>query len=126
MVAELCFFACDIFGIQFCFRNRKIYSFDLESGKISFIANSFIDWIDLILNDSEFMTGEPYKRDFETKHGPVLLKQKILPIRPFVIGGEYKVENFIAYDFLDLINYNSQIAHQIYNLPDGTKVNIKY
>jgi hypothetical protein len=47
---------------------------------------------------------------------------KILP----VIGGEYSVDNIEPTDMSVHFAFSGQICEQIKDLPDGTKVNIKY
>ena len=120
------FFASDIFGNQFCFKNDHIHLFNLESGELTFLANSFADFVDILKEDSEFTTGKPYKQQYELEKGMMLLAHKIRALKPFVIGGDYKIENFVATDFNELVIYNSKIAHQIHNLPNGTEVIISF
>ena len=43
-----------------------------------------------------------------------------------VIGGEYSVDNIEPTDMSVHFTFTGQICEQIKNLPDGTKVNIKY
>ncbi|WP_431166931.1 hypothetical protein [Tenacibaculum halocynthiae] len=44
--------------------------------------------------------------------------------QPFIIGGEYNLNNFYLKDFKKNIYYNSSIAKQVYNVPDGAKIKI--
>ena len=44
--------------------------------------------------------------------------------KPFVIGGEYVIENFYALTFPRYLEYNGDIAKQIAHLADGQKVKI--
>jgi hypothetical protein len=43
-----------------------------------------------------------------------------------VIGGEYSVDNIEPTDMNVHFAFSGQICQQVKDLPDGTKVNIKY
>lgn len=51
--------------------------------------------------------------------------ERLTPKMPFVIGGEYSLKNIYVNKFEKIISFNSNLAKQIKNLPDGTKVEIQ-
>lgn len=51
--------------------------------------------------------------------------ERLCPIIPFVVGGEYEIENLYAGSFPNYILANANIANQVYNLPEGTDIQLK-
>jgi len=118
------FFAQDIFGNQFGFSTRDIVFFNIETGEKEYIAKGFCDWIDLILNDLEYYLGTKIIEKWNSKTTNISYNERLCPTIPFVMGGEYEVENLYASPFPSYILANANIANQINNLPDGTNIEI--
>lgn len=118
-------FGQDIFGMQFCFdtvRNVVVF-FDSESGERKNIASDFMGWISVVESDLEYYTGLNVLKtwlSFEKFH----YQQRLCPKIPFIMGGEYKMDNLYSANFPNSINAYANIARQVYNLPDGTQVKI--
>jgi len=120
-------FGQDIFGNQFAFdlANQKVISFNCETGEKNFLADNFKDWLAVLFNDFAFYTGVTYAESWLEKNN-IELGQRLVPIKPFVIGGDYSIDNFYTLDFPKYLTYNADIAKQIFNLKDGEKVKITY
>lgn len=122
-------FGQEIFGNQFAFEieSGSIIYFIIETGERQKIADNFSRWLDELFSNFEFLTGVPYKKQWE-KENSINLGQRLQPKIPFVIGGDYIVSNFYAVNFPKYIHYNADIAKQVVNLKDGEKVrlNIMY
>ncbi|WP_208728728.1 hypothetical protein [Leptospira selangorensis] len=44
---------------------------------------------------------------------------------PGTLGGEYKLSNISVISFIELIQFSGDVALQIKDLPDGSKVQLK-
>lgn len=118
-------FAQDVFGNQFAFNTLEncIVLFNIETAEQRIIADSFEDWLVMIEEDLDYLAGLSYARKWKKYHN-LGLDQRILPEVPFVIGGEYSLENFDISTFPYYISYNAQLAKQIFNLKDGENIEL--
>jgi hypothetical protein len=121
---DLFFFGCDLFGNQFAYVNNEICMFNIETGERELIASNFNKFLDILIADRNYYTGESILIQWNDLMIPVDFKQRLVPIKPFVIGGEYSPNNMRAVDFFETLSYNASIARQIYDLPDGTDLEI--
>jgi hypothetical protein len=119
-------FAQDIFGNQFAFNQNieKIVFFNIETGEQEAVASSFIEWISVLLNDLEYFTGLNLVVSWKKKNS-LAFDERLCAKKPFVIGGEYSLNNLYASKFPDYLVANANIAWQVYNLPDGTDIKLK-
>lgn len=118
-------FGQDVFGNQFCFdtANNNVVMFTIEDAGKTIMADSFSGWLDVLASDIDFYTGRPYAAMWlATNH--LAINQVICPKIPFIIGGDYKIDNFYAAFFPAFIAFNADFAKQIHQLPNGTKVSI--
>jgi len=124
---DLFFFGMDIFGNLFAFdKNNNVIFFNVETGDKEIIASNFKDWLKELFNDLEYYTGKDFISFLSEKQKKELIKGKRLsPKYPFVLGGDYNKENLVLKDINEIINFNADIAKQVYNLPDGSKIKIK-
>jgi hypothetical protein len=122
LVENCLFFAEDIFGVQFCICGEYIWSFDPETGQKEPLANNLRAWADSILADYEALTGYPLAIEWQRLQGPLEHGKRLIPKVPFVLGGEYTVENLYALEAVRGMQLRGELARQIRNLPDGTRV----
>lgn len=119
-------FGQDVFGNQFCFckDSSNIYVFSIEDGKKELLSPSFQEWIGLLEADYDFIVGCSYIQDWK---GQKIIKddERLCSKIPFIIGGEYKVDNFYNCSFPGYLKTNADIAKQISDLPEGTPVKLK-
>jgi hypothetical protein len=118
------FFAEDIFGGQFCIREDRVTSFDPETGDLKTIARSLAQWAELILDRYNVLTGFPLAHEWQQRNGSLAPNQRLVPKTPFVLGGQYAVDNLHAVDAVDGMRLRADIARQIRHLPDGAKVKL--
>lgn len=116
------FFAEDIFGGQFCIKANKIYTFDPETGELNYLTDSIEGWIEAIVNDYEILTGYPLAHQWQEQNGPIPARRRLLPKVPFVLGGEFKIENLYLVDAIEGMKFRADIANQIKNLPEGAEI----
>ncbi|RLJ99620.1 SMI1/KNR4 family protein [Tenacibaculum discolor] len=119
------FFAEDILGNIYGFHNEGVAYFNIETSDYEIICKDFKSWIKEINNDLSYYTGKDFLLDLPKEDKISLALGKRLGAKyPFVLGGDYETSNFILKDFEENIEYNSSIAKQIVNLPDGTPIKI--
>lgn len=106
----------------------NIYWLQTDTGDLTKIANSLEQYHQL-LNEEEnidnwflpLLVGKLKAAGKTLKENEVYSYKK-LP----VIGGEYSVDNIDPTDMSVHFSFSGQICEKIKDLPDGTKVNIKF
>lgn len=120
----LCSVGQDVFGNQFVFDlyTRNIYLFNLETASKEKLGNTFKEFIERCFTDIDYYSGRNFILNHQSR---VLPNQRLCPKKPFIIGGEYKDENFYASDFPRYFEFFADLAKQIHDLPDGTPIKLK-
>jgi hypothetical protein len=118
-------FAEDAFGYPFCIEDGAISSCDAETGQRTPLAASLEDWAGRLLLDWRLLTGQPVAHDWQIRFGPLELGRRLAPRQPFVLGGDFTVENLYAADQVELMRSRGLLATQIRDLPDGARVSFK-
>jgi hypothetical protein len=120
-------FGQDIFGNQFCFKNttREIILFNIEDASEVIMARDFKEWLIIVEDDFDYLTGYSYYKEWIKKQGLNEI-QRLVPYKPFIVGGDYNVSNFVASDYPRYLEYNAQLAKHLHDIPDGTAVRIRY
>lgn len=126
MVDGLVCFAEDVFGGQFAVRGDEIVTFDPETGDIEAMANSVEEWAEQILADFKILTGHPVGRQWQLANRALAPDERLVPTVPFVLGGDYVIDNLIALDAATGMRLRSELAMQLIDLPDGTTVRVRY
>lgn len=121
----LCFFAEDIFGVQFAIKQDYVVSFDPESGGIQRIADDIERWAEVVLGDFELLTGFPLAHNWQQANGSLQRKKRLLPKVPFILGGPFTVDNLVAVDAVEGMRYRGDIWRQIRDLPEGAQLRLK-
>lgn len=119
----LCF-AEDIFGGQFATDGETIQQLDPETGELTHFADDVEGWAYAILDDYEVHTGYPLAHSWQKGKGRIAPGQRLIPVVPFVLGGEFKAHNMRAVPAVAGMHHRAAIANQIHDLPDGAKINI--
>lgn len=116
------FFAEDIFGTQFCIKDGTIYTFDPETAELTFLAEDFEGWAEAILADYDLYTGYSIAHEWQVRNGKLSELDRLIPKIPFVLGGEFSVENLISMDGARTMRCRGNLARQIKELPDGAQI----
>lgn len=118
-------FGQDLFGNQFCFdiAQNCIIFFDSETGEREVIASGFASWINVIYDRLEHFTGITVLESW-LSNNKFEFNQRLCPKIPFIMGGEFKIDNLYAGNFPDSIKAYANIAKQVYNLPNGAQVKL--
>ncbi|MGO2303322.1 MAG: hypothetical protein ACTH5W_01300 [Providencia sp.] len=118
------FFAEDIFGNQFCIKDDLIQIFDPEIGSFDKLAGNFEEWSKAILDDYSFLTGYSLANQWQNTYGKIPSMHRLIPKIPFVLGGEYTLENLYLSNSIDAMKFRASLALQIRNTPDGESISI--
>lgn len=122
--AGLAFFAEEVLGNLFAYSEEGIVFFDVESAESEMVADDFIGWVRYILEDVDYTTGRSLAQAWFALHGPIPFGSHLCPKRPFIIGGEYEVDNLFLAPWNESLLFKADIARQIRDLPDGTEIEI--
>jgi hypothetical protein len=125
MADDALYFAEDIFGVQFCIRDDAIHRFDPETGAFQEMAPTLDAWAKILLADAEVLTGHSIAHRWQVRHGPLPGGSRLVPVIPFVLGGEFEVTNLHLLEAAKGMRFRASIAVQIRDLPEGTEVKIK-
>ncbi|HTU35073.1 MAG TPA: SMI1/KNR4 family protein [Candidatus Acidoferrum sp.] len=122
----LLFFGEDILQDQFCLRKSGpgVYRFHAETGRTTFMAESVEKWAGLILSDYKTETGWPFAHEWQNKNGALSFGQRLMPKMPFLLGGEYNLENLWAGNPLEGMRFKGELATQTRDLPHGAPVRL--
>ncbi|CAN1596819.1 SMI1/KNR4 family protein [Pseudomonas sp. B21-028] len=118
------FFAEDIFGGQFCIKDSKVYIFDPETGSLEYLADDIESWAQMLLSDYEVLTGYPLAHQWQKQNGQLPAGKRLLPKVPFVLGGEFVLDNLYMADAVEGMRFRADIASQIKELPDGAQIRL--
>ena len=119
------FFAEDTFGCQFAIKNDVVYSFDVETGEAVAMADNLEGWAAEVLENYEFRTGYPLAHQWQMRNGAMTIGTRLVPKRPFVLGGEFSADNLYALDSVQGMRLRADLALQLKDLPDGATVNYR-
>lgn len=122
MADDAVFFAEDVFGVQFCLRQAGVATFDPETGLFKMMASDLEAWAQAILNEYGLWTGHNVAHDWQVEHGAIPIGARLVPVIPFVLGGEFSAANVHAIDAVKGMQYRASIALQIRDIPDGKPV----
>jgi hypothetical protein len=120
----LCF-GHDIFGVQFVLCDGNVFQFDPETAETSFLAEDLEGWARVILDDYDYLTGHTLAHEWQSVNGPIKYRHRLLPITPFVLGGEYNIDNLVSEEASKAMRIRGEFACVIKDLPDGSMITYK-
>ena len=125
--AKVLFFGQDAFGNQFGINCKEVILFFSETAEVEVLANSLFDWLGLLMDDWRGFTGYNLAHEWQKKNRSIKSGERLIPKFPFVLGGEYNVDNLYCGSILEAQKFRAGLARQIVSIPDGTsvKVNIR-
>lgn len=122
---QKCFFAEDVFGVQFVIGAHSIESFDPETAAFQEVAATLEEWAGWLLDDTKRTTGWPFAHLWQMRHGSLPPGTRLAPKVPFVLGGSFDIESLYALAELEGMRFRGALANQIANSPDGTELIIR-
>ena len=126
LAGKLLFFAEDAFGDQFCLDDGEVCSFDSETGNVKYISDTLEGWAKRVLENYEVMTGFPLMHEWQLRNGQLATGRRLIPSIPFVLGGDYMLENLNAADAVKGMKFRGFLAGKIKDLPDGTQIQLRF
>jgi hypothetical protein len=63
--------------------------------------------------------------DWQVENGAIPQGKRLMPKIPFVLGGKYSLDNIYALDSVSAMKSRGNLALQLRDLPDGTKVEFR-
>jgi hypothetical protein len=115
-------FAEDVFANQFLLSKDGIATFNPETGDRETIASTLTEWAEKLLINYNELTGYPIAHQWQLEHGVLEPRHRLIPKRPFVLGGKYTMQNLVALDGVRVMKNLGNLAHQIHYLPDGAPI----
>jgi len=109
-------------------KDDSINWLDTGAGQLKMIARNMQEFIELLEKDENIDRWflAPLVEEL-VKAGKILKENEVYSFKQMpVIGGDYSIDNFEPTDISVHFALTGQIAEQIKNVPDGTKVTIKF
>lgn len=116
------FFAEDVFGEQFCIMPGGVFRFEPETAERKLFAVDLKGWADRILKGYPEETGWVLAHDWQLINGPLPRGVRLVPRVPFVLGGDYALENLLPVESWRAMRYRGNLARTIHHTPDGQAV----
>ncbi|MGC7097362.1 SMI1/KNR4 family protein [Amycolatopsis lurida] len=118
----LCF-AQDLFGVQFAIEEgRRVVTFDPETGERETVGPDLDSWAGWLLEQPDVHGARSFATLWQDTHGALGHDERLLPVKPFVLGGEYDLGNLVVRDAVTAMRIRGQLARQLRDLPDGTPI----
>jgi len=125
LAAGCFFFAEDIFGGQFCIKDGAVFVFDPETGEQTRSGGTLEEWAQHVLLEHDVLCGTPLAREWQERYGALPPGRRLIPKMPFVLGGDFAVENLYVGDPVDAMRFRGAVAKQLRSLPDGATIQLK-
>jgi hypothetical protein len=120
----LYFFAADALADLFAFENDKVVRFVSETGLTEPVADTLETWAQAVLADYAGQTGWPIAHQWQLTNGALRGAQRLTGKQPFVLGGEFDLENLAILDLPQLLAFRARLATTIRDLPPGAKLRL--
>jgi len=119
-------FGQDLFGTQFAVRSgAQVVLFDPETAQVEALGASLQDWASWLLEDPDVRGAAGFARAFQDAEGPLQPDQRLVPLQPFVGGGDYGFENLSVKDAAVAMRIRGPVAQQLRDLPVGSTIRLR-
>lgn len=115
-------FGHDLFGVLMTWHEDHVCAFDPESGDHEPIAADLDGWADALLAEPEELVGSAFAFDWQERHGSLEPGERLVPLLPFVLGGEYDDANLEPRGSLQALRERAALARVIAAQPDGAEI----
>jgi hypothetical protein len=123
---EVVCFGEDAFGDQFALDPRQgFFFFDAETGERKPMGASLEDWAGQLLVDWDYWSGYHPAHEWQSKNRPLDAGERLIPRRPFVLGGEYKSANLMPWPDDKGMRSRAFLARQLLTIPDGAQISFE-
>lgn len=121
-MSDLLFFAEDVFGHPFAIDGDRIVTFDLETGEREDFAENFEAFATRIFEEPALHTGWPLAHEWQESHSALPIGVRLAPKRPFVLGGDYVLDNLVPVNEIAGLAARANLAKQLKDLPPGSPI----
>src|SRR5690606_5554502 len=95
-----------------------------ETGDVDHYASSLEEWADYLLQNYPEDTGWPLAHEWQSLNRPLKPCERLLPKQPFVLGGDYIVQNLVPVEAEEAMNKWANIFSAIRSVPEGVPVTL--
>jgi hypothetical protein len=125
MKQNLIFFAEDAFGNQFAYDEEKIVYFNAEIGRATSFANSFTEWLSIILEDPVDTLQLMFFKAWTEKGEHLKPSEHLCPVYPFIVKSDPPLKELYRVDGTEDMSYKGSFAYQIKDVPNGAQIKIR-
>ena len=122
---QVAFFAMDAFCGQYGITSNTVVKLEPETGELAAHSENLESWASKMLGDYDFETGWSVAREWQGINGPLQLTHRFLGRTPFVLGGDYMVENLVAVESYEAMERLGSLSKQIRQVPDGEQITLR-
>ncbi len=115
-------FGQDLFGVLLTWHDDHACAFDPETAEHEPIAGDLDGWAAAMLDAHEELVGSAFAFEWQERHGPLEPGERLVPLLPFVLGGEYDDANLEPRGTLRALRERSALARVVAALPDGAEI----
>jgi len=123
-LTDVFMFAEDAFGRQFGLKPSGVIHFEPETGIAAGLASDLDEWAASLLADHRWLTGWPLAHEWQSQNGRLADGERLVPVIPFIAGGEYAVSNLHALRAEVGMQLRCEFYQQTKDLRPGDKVKI--
>jgi hypothetical protein len=88
-------------------------------------GESLEGWAATLLENYDYETGWSAAREWQLSHGPLKPGDRLVPKRPFILGGSYEADNLVAMDGAQAMRKLASLYHQVRDVADGSTLTVK-
>ncbi len=115
-------FGQDLFGVLMTWHEDHFCAFDPETAEHEPVAPDLEGWAAALLAEPEELVGSAFAFDWQERHGTLEPGERLVPLLPFALGGEYDDANLEPRGTLQALRERAALARVIAALPDGAEV----
>lgn len=119
---DLLIFAFDGFGGAFALSGDEVVAFDPETAEREPLGADIEAWARALLDDYRVLTGHPLVAAWQRGNRALAANERLEPLKPFVLGGAFAVENLVAADLETSLRRRGRLAMAIRDAPDGARL----
>ncbi|MCE6997996.1 SMI1/KNR4 family protein [Saccharothrix sp. S26] len=118
-------FGQDVLGTQYAIhRGATVVSWDPENARATPVGESLEQWARWVFADPDERATALLAKAWQDEHGPLEPAQRLLPRRPFVLGGAVSFDNLLVKDAAEAMVIRGPIARGLHDLPPGATVRL--
>lgn len=121
----LLFFAQDVLCCQFAIGESGVWRLEPESGSLEQHADTLEQWAERVLADYPVEVAWTLAHEWQASHGPLVEGMRLVPRRPFLLGGDFDVQNLIPMEAAAAMENLGRLYAQVAAIPDGENVTVR-